>query len=65
MLQNAIQNSPQLKRGQIWCHSCGKTQKTNSYSNLICGWPKCCGYTMSLDSPEERKKYEKKEKEPA
>jgi hypothetical protein len=47
---------PQLKRGLVWCHQCGRTQKVNSANSLESGWPKCCGYTMSIDSPEERKR---------
>lgn len=49
-------SSPQMKRGQVWCHQCGNTQRVNSAQCLKTGWPKCCGYTMSLDSPEERAK---------
>lgn len=46
---------PQFKRGQVWCLECGHIQKTNGVKNTFGdGWPKCCGYTMSLDSPEER-----------
>ncbi|MCU7840843.1 MAG: hypothetical protein KZQ94_15875 [Candidatus Thiodiazotropha sp. (ex Troendleina suluensis)] len=45
---------PKLRRGQVWCHECGRTQKVNSGHALANGWPKCCGYTMSIDSPEER-----------
>lgn len=46
---------PQLKRGKVWCTVCGKVEKVNSSECLREGWPKCCGYTMTLDSPEERK----------
>jgi hypothetical protein len=45
---------PSLSRGQVWCHSCGHTQKVNSAGALRHGWPRCCGQTMSIDSPEER-----------
>ena len=45
---------PKLSRGQVWCTTCGKTKKVNSGECLAKGWPKCCGYTMTLDSPEER-----------
>ena len=45
---------PQIKRGQVWCHECGHTQKVNGVGAMQSGWPKCCGYTMSIDSPEER-----------
>jgi hypothetical protein len=47
---------PQIKRGIVWCHSCGRTERCDA-SNVRTGWPKCCGATMSLDSPEERKRH--------
>ena len=46
---------PKLARGRVWCHTCGKTLKVNSGECLSSGWPKCCGETMSIDSPEEHK----------
>ena len=46
---------PSLERGQIWCHECGNTQKVDSAECLRSGWPKCCGQTMSIDSPEEHR----------
>lgn len=49
------QSHPLLERGQVWCHTCGRTQPVDCAESLRLGWPKCCGYTMSLDSPEERK----------
>jgi hypothetical protein len=45
---------PKLTRGQVWCTRCGATQKVNTAGALRHGWPKCCGYTMTIDSPEER-----------
>lgn len=50
---------PSLSRGQVWCTECGRTQKVDSANALASGWPMCCGYTMTLDSPEERKALEK------
>ena len=46
--------SPQMERGRVWCRTCGKTKKVDSATCLRIGWPKCCGYTMTLDSPEGR-----------
>jgi hypothetical protein len=37
----------------VWCHSCGRVE-TVTADCFRTGWPKCCGFTMSLDSPEER-----------
>jgi hypothetical protein len=54
-LHNSIIDAvPQLKRGQVWCHRCGHTQPVDSANALRRGWPKHCGETMSIDSPEER-----------
>lgn len=49
-----IQDTPALKRGQVWCHTCGRQEKVDSAYCLSHGWPKCCTFTMSIDSPEER-----------
>ena len=53
---NEIVEIPQLKRGIIWCTVCGKTINFRASNCLRNGWPKCCGYTMTIDSPEERKR---------
>ena len=45
---------PQVKRGLVYCTTCSRTEKISA-ANFRTGWPECCGYTMSLDSPEERK----------
>ena len=45
---------PQLERGKVWCTVCSREQQIDSGSALKNGWPKCCGYTMTIDSPEER-----------
>ncbi len=47
---------PSLVRGQVWCRQCGATQKVDSAECLRSGWPLCCGYTMTIDSPEELEK---------
>lgn len=43
-----------LERGMVWCRQCGNSQLVNSALALATGWPKCCGYTMTIDSPEEQ-----------
>lgn len=58
MYDKIINEVPQLKRGIVWCTECGKSQKVNSKYCFKNSWPTCCGYTMTLDSPEERKNYE-------
>ena len=50
-----IAKIPQIARGQVWCTVCGHTQKVSGAAALQHGWPKHCGYTMTIDSPEERK----------
>ena len=54
MYRDMASSSPQMARGQVWCHSCGNTQKVDSAGCLRHGWPKCCGATMTIDSPQER-----------
>ncbi len=53
--QHIVDQVPALKRGRVWCHKCGRTEPVDSARCLAIGWPKCCGETMSIDSPEERK----------
>ena len=45
---------PQLNRGVVWCRTCGNSEFVDSGYCLRHGWPKCCGYTMTIDSPQER-----------
>lgn len=52
--QQIAQSHPSLSRGIVWCCECGRSQKVNAAGALQIGWPKCCGYTMTIDSPEER-----------
>ncbi len=52
----------QLRRGQCWCTVCGFKRAVNSAESLCHGWPKCCGYTMTIDSPEERAALKSQEK---
>ncbi len=56
MWQTAIDKSPKLKRGIVYCHRCGNEQKVDPAHCLSHGWPKCCRVTMSIDSPEERER---------
>ena len=45
---------PKLSRGLAWCTSCGRRIQVKSSECFRDGWPKCCGQTMTIDSPEER-----------
>lgn len=52
-MYDKIANSHEsLKKNKVWCRSCGKEQKVDSAVCLQKGWPKCCGYTMTIDSPD-------------
>lgn len=53
-LDRAIAGVPQFARGKVWCKTCGREERVDSAFCLSYGWPKCCGYTMTIDSPEER-----------
>lgn len=54
-LYKHITNShPSLVRGQVWCRTCGHTEPVVTADALRRGWPKCCGQTMTIDSPEEQ-----------
>ncbi len=39
-----IDRVPQLKRGRVWCHECGRTERVDSAVCIATGWPKCCGF---------------------
>lgn len=52
--RDAAASHPSLTRGQVWCRTCGRTQKVDSALALRNGWPKCCTFTMTIDAPEER-----------
>lgn len=45
---------PKISRGLVWCKTCGRLVRVNPAEALREGWPKCCGYTMTIDSPSER-----------
>lgn len=59
-----VREVPQLRRGRVWCHTCGATMAVDSAACLRGGWPLCCGQTMSIDSPEERAKLRAAGEEP-
>lgn len=52
--EGVVSQVPQLARGVVWCTDCGRSQKVDAARHLLRGWPRCCGYTMTIDSPEER-----------
>lgn len=64
MHEETAKSHRSLERGRVWCRECGRTQRVNSASSLQHGWPKCCGYTMTIDSPEEQRRFEEAAKAP-
>lgn len=52
--ESIVEESPKLKRGKVWCVTCGASKSIDSAAALRRGWPRCCGATMTIDSPEER-----------
>ncbi|KKM17610.1 hypothetical protein LCGC14_1674130 [marine sediment metagenome] len=46
------ESSPAMARGLVWCRHCPRVQAVNAADCLQRGWPKCCGYTMTIDSPD-------------
>lgn len=54
-IYEAVANShPKLRRGRVWCRTCGRKRDIDAQTCLQGGWPMCHGETMTLDSPEER-----------
>ena len=53
-LKKVVNENDKLKRNKVWCKKCGRSVLVNSYDCLQNGWPRCCGETMTIDSPEER-----------
>lgn len=52
MYEEMAASHPSLSRGQVWCRECGHTERVDSASALANGWPKHCGYTMTIDHPD-------------
>lgn len=44
---------PGCAAGYVMCKKCGRIQRQDFAEGLKHGWPKCCGYTMTLDVPAE------------
>jgi hypothetical protein len=50
--ERIVADVPALRRGRVWCRECGHTERVDSAECLRHGWPKHCGYTMTIDPPE-------------
>ena len=58
MKGSVVERVPQLRRGKVWCTVCGRMERVDAGACLTrTGWPKCCGYTMTIDSPEEQARF--------
>jgi len=55
MYEQLGRSHPKLSRGRVWCIACGRSESVKAASALRSGWPRCCGATMTIDSPEERR----------
>jgi len=53
--EKAIDLDPtgKLRRGLVQCRTCKRIESVESASCMQTGWPKCCGYTMTLDVEED------------
>jgi len=40
---------------RVYCHRCGRTESADAHACLTGGWPRCCGETMSMDPPNEKR----------
>lgn len=54
IIRDIARSHPKMVRGQVWCRTCGATQRVDSAHAMRHGWPKCCTYTMTIDAPDER-----------
>lgn len=54
LLHDVANCHPSLERGRVWCRKCGATQRVDTQDCFAHGWPKCCGQTMTIDSPDEQ-----------
>jgi hypothetical protein len=55
-----IAGIPKIARGLVWCTQCGSMRAVNGGQCMRSGWPRCCGQTMTIDSPAEREQFAKR-----
>jgi len=48
-----IECHPKLAARKVWCRTCRREESMEDRNGLRDGWPKCCGYTMTIDPPGE------------
>jgi len=54
LYERIARDVPKIERGKVWCIACGRMQRVDGADALRNGWPKCCGATMTIDSPQWR-----------
>ena len=50
--EKIAQSHPSLARGKVWCRTCRREESVDAADCLRTGWPKCCGFTMTIDHPD-------------
>lgn len=50
--QRIADSHPSIKRGKVWCRTCQSSRDVDPAQALRSGWPKCCGFTMTIDHPD-------------
>lgn len=48
LYETMAKSHPALIQGRVRCETCGRESTVKSAECLRSGWPKCCGYTMTL-----------------
>lgn len=48
LYKTMAESHPALIQGRVRCETCGNEKVVDSAACLRSGWPKCCGYTMTL-----------------
>lgn len=44
-----VMKHPLMKKNELFCRHCGKKIKYDNRIAMKTGYPKCCGYTMTID----------------
>lgn len=54
-LDNMYESMASDLGNRVKCNTCKKEKQVDSAKCLRSGWPKCCGYTMTLLPPDKEK----------
>lgn len=47
-LHEKMAKAAKIKTARVKCEKCGHTETVDGARSLALGWPRCCGYTMTL-----------------